>query len=66
MWLQKFGRRISYEFPNPIIQNYGHIKSLSKLISCPINSLIVFSWRGRLGISDLEVIKKYELKKYFI
>lgn len=46
-WIQKFPKK-SYEFQNPIVQNYRHISVLkfildSKSISSNIHSIIVFS-----------------------
>ena len=46
-WVQKFPKK-SYEFQNPILQNYRHISVLkfildSKSISSNIHSLVVFS-----------------------
>jgi hypothetical protein len=64
-WCQKFGRRISYSFPSPIRQNYGHIKSLERIIpGYQIDSLVVFSWRSYIKVIDPRVKKLYELRKY--
>lgn len=72
-WTQNiYGNK--YEFRNPILQNYGHIKNLKQVLgdykSVPFISIVAFSRQANLRVSSnipvvywsqlLDVIKGYE------
>lgn len=72
-WIQNiYGHK--YEFRNPILQNYGHIKSLKQALgdykSVPFISIVAFSSQANLRVSSnipvvywsqiLDVIRGYE------
>lgn len=73
-WTQNiYGNK--YEFRNPILQNYGHIKSLKQTLgdykNVPFISIVAFSRQANLRVSSnvpvvywsqiLDVIKGYEI-----
>ena len=72
-WTQNiYGNK--YEFRNPILQNYGHVKSLKQVLgdynSVPCTSIVAFSRQANLRVSSnipvvywsqiLDVIRGYE------
>lgn len=62
-WVQYLGKR-KYYFNNPIHQNYGHIKTLEKLLNLTEKdfvSIICFSNRSKLNIKSKTIVTKVDL-----